>query len=110
MKSAVSLSQSARDYLESQFDANPNQVLRVFVSNKGCSGHSYEYEWIEQEQVARGDDVQELSKGKLAIRADSVLYLLGSELDYESTLFSQGLKWSNPLVKNTCGCGKSIGF
>lgn len=110
MKSAVTITPSAQQYLQTLFDANPNQVFRISVNNKGCSGHSYDYEWIDASAIGRGDDVQEVLNGKVAVRADSVLYLLGSQLDYESTLFSQGFKWINPLVKNTCGCGKSIGF
>ena len=110
MKAAVTILPGAQEYLAQLFDNNPEQVLRVYLSSKGCSGKSYEYEWVALDQVGRYDDVQTLSGGKFAIRADSVLNLLGSELDYESTPFSQGFVWTNPLVKNTCGCGKSIGF
>ena len=110
MKAAVTILPSAWSYLNQLFEGEPGRVLRVYLSSKGCSGNSYEYEWLPENELGRYDDVQTLSGGKFAIRADSVLNLLGSELDYEATPFSQGLVWKNPLVKNTCGCGKSVGF
>jgi len=45
---------------------------------------------------------------RVFVDGKSVLYLAGSELNYEQTLMSSMFKVQNPNVKSTCGCGESF--
>ena len=106
----INILPSAHNQLAIMFDNNPNKSLLVYLSNKGCGGHSYEFAWIESTDITKGDDIQNLPYGKLVIRGDSILKLLGSSLDWIEDMFESKFVWSNPHTKSICGCGKSVGF
>jgi len=38
----------------------------------------------------------------------SILYLAGSEIDYEDGLMGNGFRIGNPNANSTCGCGESF--
>ena len=84
------------------------KLLRVRVTNKGCSGHKYEYEIISQDEVNRLDEVVRWDGGGLVVHASSVMQLIGSTLTLKGTLLEKYLSWENPLAANLCGCGESF--
>lgn len=110
MKPIIEILPAAQTHLEQMFLLNPDKLLQVGLSNKGCGGYSYEFNWIEKTEVKTGDEQIILATGTLVIKADCILNLLGSTLDWKTDLFDSKFIWNNPLVKNTCGCGKSVGF
>jgi iron-sulfur cluster assembly protein len=55
------------------------------------------------------DDVVEVSNGlKIVIDRKSLLYLIGTELNYSDGLNGKGFEWINPNASRTCGCGESF--
>ena len=38
----------------------------------------------------------------------SLLYLIGTTLEYSSGLNGKGFHWSNPNASRSCGCGESF--
>ena len=106
----INILPSAHLQLENMFTSNPNKILQVYLSSKGCGGHSYEFAWVDDSDIKQSDDTQLLPYGKLVIRADSILNLLGSNLDWITDLFESKFVWTNPHAKSICGCGKSVGF
>ncbi len=85
--------------------------LRVGIRTGGCTGFSYLFEWSDAEALAE-DKVLELGGGQVRVFIDpkSFLFLDGSTLDYASGMMARGFKWTNPNVKETCGCGESVRF
>src|ERR1700730_18493517 len=82
--------------------------LRVGVEGGGCSGLSYTFAWEKKERL--GDEVFEGPDGaKIYVDKKSLMFLNGTVLDYDTNLISQGLVFSNPNAKSTCGCGSSFG-
>jgi iron-sulfur cluster assembly protein len=80
--------------------------LRAGVKGGGCSGLSYDLGFDNLEQD--GDNFS-LSEGiKVAVDKKSVLYLLGTELDYTDGLNGKGFEFINPNASRTCGCGESF--
>lgn len=110
MKNIITLTPSAETHLDQLLKANPGQSLCVSINNKGCSGHSYDYTWVDPAALSTLDEKIVLPNGVLSIRADSVMRVLGSTLDYATTNFSNQLVWTNPQATNSCGCGKSVSF
>ena len=106
----INILPSAHLQLEGMFSQNPTKSLLVYLSSKGCGGHSYEFAWIDDAAITKVDDIQSLPYGKLVIRGDSILNLLGSSLDWIEDVFESKFVWSNPHTKSICGCGKSVGF
>lgn len=110
MKHVIHITPSAAEQIVQLCAQNPGQLLRVGVNNKGCSGHTYTFDWITPDQVQKWDEQVSVQDVTVIVDVKSVLKLMGSTLDYERTLFHEKFVWHNPLVQHTCGCGESVGF
>jgi iron-sulfur cluster assembly protein len=80
--------------------------LRVGVTGGGCSGLSYQMKF--DDKIDSTDTVIDLESVKICINKLSLLYLVGTELDYEDGLNGKGFEWKNPNATRTCGCGESF--
>lgn len=85
----------------------PDASLRVGIKGGGCSGFSYVIEFHDGPPHTR-DKLFEFDGVRVVCDPKSLIYLNGTELDWEQTLMRQGFKFSNPQVKSTCGCGHSF--
>lgn len=94
-------------HLKSEDGASPESFLRVFVKRGGCSGMSYKMEF--DTVLKDNDKVFEASGAKVVVDNQSMLYLIGMQLDYEGGLNGKGFVFSNPNATKTCGCGSSFG-
>jgi iron-sulfur cluster assembly protein len=84
-----------------------NHFLRVSVKGGGCSGLTYDLDF--DDTIVEFDDVSEDQGLKLVIDRRSLLYLLGTELDFTEGLNGKGFLFINPNASRTCGCGESFG-
>lgn len=82
--------------------------LRVGVVGGGCSGLSYTMKF--DDRVDTSDTLIDLESIKVCINKLSLLYLAGTELDYQDGLNDKGFEWRNPNATRTCGCGESFGI
>ena len=80
-------------------------ALRLRVVGGGCAGFSYDLYFDEPAEVDRQFDVQGV---KCIVDEMSLMYLVGTEIDYVEGLQGAGFKFQNPNVKSTCGCGSSF--
>jgi iron-sulfur cluster assembly protein len=80
--------------------------LRVAVADGGCSGFSYKLDFAKEEEP--GDLVLELGNLKVYVDSGSVPHLKGTTIDYVTSLYGGGFKFSNPNASGTCGCGTSF--
>ena len=87
-------------------EANPNLMLRVFISGGGCSG--FQYGFTFDETVEEGDSQVENQGVKLIVDPMSVQYLMGAEIDYKEDLQGAQFIIRNPNAQTTCGCGQSF--
>ena len=83
----------------------PNMALRLRVVGGGCAGFSYDLYFDEPAEVDRQFEVQGV---KCIVDEMSLMYLVGTEVDYVEGLQGAGFKFQNPNVKSTCGCGSSF--
>ena len=79
---------------------------RVGVKNGGCAGMEYTMSYAEE----RGphDEVVEDKGVKLLIDPTAVMFLLGTEMDYQSDRMRSGFVFNNPNQTSACGCGESV--
>ncbi|MFQ5989969.1 MAG: iron-sulfur cluster insertion protein ErpA [Candidatus Methylomirabilales bacterium] len=82
-----------------------DQGLRVRVMGGGCSGYQYH---LAFDTPREEDQVIEQSGVKLVIDPKSLLFLAGSEIDFEEGLNAAGFAIKNPNSKGSCGCGQSF--
>ena len=80
--------------------------IRVAVKGGGCSGLMYDLEF--DSQVKDGDQVYEDQGVKILVDKRSLLYLLGTTLDFTDGLNGKGFQFVNPNASRTCGCGESF--
>ena len=82
-----------------------NMALRLRVVGGGCAGFSYDLYFDEPAEVDRQFEVQGV---RCVVDEMSLMYLVGTEIDYVEGLQGAGFKFQNPNVKSTCGCGSSF--
>jgi iron-sulfur cluster assembly accessory protein len=82
-----------------------NMALRLRVVGGGCAGFSYDLYFDEPAEV---DRQFEAAGVKCVVDEMSLMYLVGTEIDYVEGLQGAGFKFNNPNVKSTCGCGSSF--
>lgn len=104
----ITLSEKAADRLRTLYKgANAGQLLRISVSTKGCSGHAYDMNFVD-EAGAPGDERVTSQGVTVLIDQKAVLFLIGSQMDYQMGDFESGFVFSNPNEKGRCGCGMSF--
>ncbi len=82
--------------------------IRVGLKGGGCSGFTYVLDFAHE--VKPGDRELESHGVKIVSDKKSLLYLLGTQIDYVNELGNIGFKFRNPTAKRTCGCGESFGI
>ena len=80
--------------------------LRIGVKNGGCAGMEYTMDWAEEAE--KFDEVVEDKGVKVLIDAKAVLFLLGTEMDYQVETLKSGFVFNNPNQTSACGCGESV--
>lgn len=80
--------------------------IRVSVKGGGCSGLMYDLSFDESIQPA--DQVFEDKGVKILVDKKSLLYLVGTTLDFSDGLNGKGFQFINPNASRTCGCGESF--
>ena len=80
--------------------------LRVGVKNGGCAGQEYVLEYAEA--VGPLDEVIEDKGVTILVEPKAVLFLIGSEIDYEKTRLAAKFVFRNPNETDACGCGESV--
>lgn len=84
----------------------PYAGLRVGVKNGGCAGQEYVLEYAEEAHPL--DEVVEDKGVTILVEPKAVLFLLGTEIDYEVNRLSAKFVFRNPNETDACGCGESV--
>ena len=88
-------------------NAGPSVIgLRVGVKNGGCAGMSYTVEYAEAKQPF--DEMVEDKGVTLLIDQKALMFLLGTQLDFETTKMAATFTFKNPNQISACGCGESV--
>jgi len=80
--------------------------LRVGVKNGGCAGQEYLLEYAEAANPL--DEVVEDKGVTILIDPKAVLFLIGTEIDYEVSRLAAKFVFRNPNETDACGCGESV--
>lgn len=104
----VTLSEAAAARVREIMDRaeKPYAGLRVGVKNGGCAGQEYVLEYAET--AAPLDEVVEDKGVRILVDPKAVLFLIGTEIDYETTRLASKFVFRNPNETDACGCGESV--
>lgn len=83
-----------------------NLNVRVAVEGGGCSGLMYNLDF--DAEIKENDKIFEDKGIKILVDKKSILYLLGTTLDFSDGLNGKGFQFINPNASRTCGCGESF--
>ena len=105
----VTVSEEAKNKiieLKAKEGITENYGIRVAVQGGGCSGLMYDLQFDGEQRES--DHVYEDKGIKIFVDKKSLLYLLGTELDFSDGLNGKGFQFKNPNAARTCGCGESF--
>ncbi|MCK5699660.1 MAG: iron-sulfur cluster assembly accessory protein [Cyclobacteriaceae bacterium] len=80
--------------------------VRVAVEGGGCSGLKYQLDF--DSKINQDDKIFEDKGIKILVDKKSIIYLLGTTLDFSGGLNGKGFQFINPNASRTCGCGESF--
>jgi iron-sulfur cluster assembly protein len=105
---ALTLTPAAEQRIADLMSSAPADVIGVKLSTprRGCSGLAYSVDYVTE--AAPFDERIETPGGLFFVDGASVLYLIGSEMDWVEDDFTAGFVFANPNAKGACGCGESF--
>ena len=104
----LSLTPSAIERLRdiNKSSSNDNVAVKLGVKNGGCAGMAYTMDYINE--VSQNDEVIKIDDITLVIDPKAILFLLGTEMDYEESTLNSGFIFNNPNQTDACGCGSLL--
>ena len=102
----VSLTDAAATQIAAIMAEKGAGYLRVGVKNGGCAGMEYVMDYVSSPEKL--DEMVEDNGVKILVDAKAVLFLLGSTVDFETTLLHEKFVFKNPNQTDACGCGESV--
>ena len=107
-EAVLKISDAAADRIKFLLEqrGKPSLGVRLGTTTKGCNGLSYKVDYVDEETPG---DEKITDKGvTVYIDGMSVIYLIGSTMDYKEDKFQTGFTFENPNATGTCGCGESF--
>ncbi len=80
--------------------------VKLSTPRRGCSGLAYSVDYITAADPF--DEKIATAGGDLYVDGGSILYLIGSTMDWVEDDFTAGFVFANPNAKGACGCGESF--
>jgi iron-sulfur cluster assembly protein len=105
---ALNLTAAAEARIAALMARAPEGAVGVKLSTprRGCSGLAYSVDYVTEEKPF--DERIETPGGTFYVDGASILYLIGSRMDWKEDDFAAGFVFDNPNAKGACGCGESF--
>jgi iron-sulfur cluster assembly protein len=107
-KQAVTITPSAAKQIARLMARDNRAGLRIGVKKGGCAGMEYTMDYVAEANPL--DEVVEQDGARVLIAPMAQMFLIGTEIDYETGLLESGFRFRNPNVTESCGCGESVKF
>jgi len=109
MDEILKITESASRQIEKIFKIAPKgtEGVSISIDKAGCNGYSYKLDFAKKFEV---DDFDIINKSGIKIFIDpkATIFLIGSEMDYQTDKISSKFVFNNPNAKGQCGCGESF--
>ncbi len=104
---AIEVTERAANHIRAALQRKGAGVgLRLGVKTTGCSGFSYTVDYAES--IGEADSVFEQHGVQVVVDRKSLPFLEGVQVDFVREGLNEHFTFSNPNVKDTCGCGESF--
>ncbi|MDF1635724.1 Fe-S cluster assembly scaffold SufA [Mycoplana sp. MJR14] len=104
----MTLTDAAADRVKAIVDNAGGEArgIRVGIKKGGCAGMEYSVDLVTEPNAK--DDLVEHAGARVWVAPEAVLYLLGTQMDFEVTTLRSGFTFNNPNQTSACGCGESV--
>lgn len=110
--SICTLTESAKQQIDLLCKENNCYAISLNIRGGGCAG--FEYDWgtvAHPSDLEPSDEIVHTDHaGRFVVGAHSLMFLIGTEVDYIKSLVGSNFEIRNPNAKSSCGCGVSVNF
>lgn len=106
----VVITQEAAKRFRAMLNETGNEAFRFGIKGGGCSGFQYFLEFEKLENIEDGDEVATAGDVKVIVDDMSILYVLGTTIDWVEDIMGSHFSFKSPMEKSSCGCGTSVNF
>ena len=105
------LTDPAKKQITTLLQQHPEKyAVRLSVLGGGCAGFKYDWGWFDtKEDVDVNDTVIEWPGGRFVVDSLSLLYVIGTTINWKQEVFGSQFEITNPNATAGCGCGESFG-
>jgi iron-sulfur cluster assembly protein len=102
----VTLTEAAAERVRSLTESGGHKALRVGLKNAGCAGQEYTFAFADE--IGPFDEVVTDKGATVVVDPKAILFLIGTEIDFETTKLASKFVFRNPNQTDACGCGESV--
>ena len=102
----VPLTEAAAERVRTLTENGGHKALRVGLKNAGCAGQEYTFAFADE--IGPLDEVVTDKGATVVIEPKAILFLIGTEIDFEVSKLSSKFVFRNPNQTDACGCGESV--
>lgn len=107
----VTFTERAQKHLKTLYQNSDSEFIKMKVTTKGCSGHMYDLSFVSESDITDLDEKIKLEDSfTVVLDQKSMMWLLGTHVDWTEDKFQAKFDFSNPMIAGTCGCGESFHF
>ena len=106
--SIVNLTEEAKQHMATMLKQHDKPAIRLGLKGGGCAG--FKYEWSMEDDIKADDEQIKIENGLFVVDPASVMYLLGTTIDYKKEIFGSYFDIKSPNATSSCGCGESVAF
>ena len=103
----MTVTDAAAAQIQTVMATKPDAVaLKIGLKKGGCAGMEYTLDWADE--IGKYDEVVETNGVKLLVDPMAVMYMFGTEMDWQVDKFAAQFVFNNPNQTSACGCGESV--
>tara|TARA_Y100000389_G_scaffold179143_1_gene192905 strand:- start:427 stop:756 length:330 start_codon:yes stop_codon:yes gene_type:complete len=107
----ITISNNAKNMLINLIKKDNGLSAFLYLKSGGCNGFSYKFKILQNdEKPQKNDEVYQLDNYKLYLCNKSLMFLLGTQIDYIEDIMGSRFDFKNPSIDSKCGCGTSFNF
>lgn len=104
------LTPAANQQISTICQENNCYAVTLNIKGGGCAGFEYDWGTAQVEELEADDELIQCDMGNFSISAASIMFLIGTEVDYVKTIVGSNFEIRNPNAQSSCGCGVSVNF
>ena len=108
----ITITNIAKHKLKNLIVNNSGKSAYLYLKSGGCNGFNHTFDILDKdEKLHKYDEKVNIDdEHNLYICGKSLLYIIGTQIDYIEDLMGSRFDFSNDNIAGKCGCGTSVNF